>query len=146
MKKLIITCLLLSSASVVSFAQANAPAAPPQGAANAQHNGQNKPAMNAEQMAQRRTKMETQQFGLSADQSTKVQAVETEFFTAMEKYRASGAQPNVGQMGNLTSRRDAKLKEIFTPEQYAKYEAGKSKGQNAPMAPAHAAPAAPANH
>ncbi len=133
MKKLIITCLLLSSASVVSFAQSNAAPQPNRNAPG----GPNKPVMNSQQMAERRTKADVQQFGLNPEQAKKVQAVELDFFSAMEKYRAAGQQPNIGQMGNLNARRDAKMKEILTPEQYAKFEAGRNKERVAP-APANA--------
>jgi Spy/CpxP family protein refolding chaperone len=137
MKKLMITCVLLSSAAV-SFAQASATAQAPAPANNAAQAQQaNKPMMNAEQMSQRRAKMEMQQFGLTQEQLPKVQAVELEFFQALEKYRASGAQPNQGQMGNLTAKRDAGMKAILTPEQYAKFQNGRNKEHMAPNTPAN---------
>ena len=119
MKKLILTCAVLASASIASFAQANASATPPQQGKPATAN---KPMMNTEQMADRRTKMDEKQLGLNPDQTKKAHDVELEFTQAMEKYRAAGQAPSPGQMGNLTSRRDQRMKEILTAEQYAKYE------------------------
>lgn len=132
MKKLIITCALLTSASIASFAQSNAAA---------QAASQNKPAnankpMNTEQLAQRRVKMDVAQFGLNADQEKKVYNVELEFTTAMEKYRSAGQQPGQGQMANLTTKRDEGMKAILTPEQYAKYEQTRPKQR--PMSPNNA--------
>ena len=123
MKKLIITCALLTSASMASFAQSNAAS---------QTAAQNKPAtankpMNTEQLAQRRVKMDVQQFGLNPDQEKKAYNVELEFTTAMEKYRAAGQRPGEGQMANITTKRDEGMKAIMTPEQYKKYETMKPK-------------------
>ncbi len=89
--------------------------------------------------------MDTKQYGLNPEQATKAEAVELEFFQALEKYRASGVQPNQGQMGNLTARRDGKMKELMTPEQYAKFEAGRNREHMAPNTPANAPQAAPKN-
>ncbi len=143
MKKLMITCVLLSSAAV-SFAQSNT-TAPATTAPQAEQAAANRPMMNAEQMAKRRAGMDVKQYGLTAEQAPKVEAVELEFCQAMQKYRAAGQQPNQGQMGNLTARRDGKMKEIMTPEQYAKFEAGRNKERMAPQGPANAAQAAPKN-
>ena len=143
-----ITCVLLSSAAV-SFAQANAAPTPATTALQAQQAQQqaapNRPMMNPEQMAKRRATMDTKQFGLNPEQATKAEAVELEFFQALEKYRAAGQQPSQGQMGNLTARRDGKMKELMTPEQYAKFEAGRNREHMAPNTPPNAQQAAPKN-
>ena len=143
MKKLILTCAILAAASVASFAQT---AAAPQ-AAQAKPVPANKP-MNAEQLAERRTKVAEKQYGLNPDQTKKVHEVEMEFTQAMEKYRTAGQTPGPGQLGNLTVRRDQQMKEILTAEQFAKYEqlnAKRNANQAAQMnAKAPAAPTAPA--
>jgi len=144
MKKLAITCVLLSSAAA-SFAQtaATAPATPPP--PQAQQAAPNRPMMTPEQMAKRRATMEAKQYSFTAEQTPKAEAVELEFFQALEKYRATGAQPSQGQMGNLTARRDAKMKELMTPEQYAKFDAGRNRERMAPNTPANAPQPAPKN-
>ena len=141
MKKLMITCVLLSSAAV-SFAQASNTAAATT-APQAQQ-APNRPMMTPEQQAKRRAGMDAKQFTLTPEQTTKAEAVELEFFQGMEKYRAAGQQPNQGQMGNLTARRDGKLKELRTPEQYTKYEGMRNKERMAPHGPANAPNMAPA--
>jgi len=143
MKKMILTCALLASASIASFAQANAPQGKP---ANP-----NKPMANAEQMADRRTQADVKQFNLNPDQAKKVHEVELEFSQAMEKYRAAGQTPGQGQRMNLTTRRDQRMKEILTPEQYTKYEQVNARRPmaNNPNQPNNAnvnAPAAPAQN
>ena len=128
MKKLIITCVLLGAASMVSFAQTTEqPATQP-------HRG-NLP-ISAEQMAQRRTKIDEQQYKLTPEQSKSVYEVELEYTNALEKYRAAGQQPNIGQQGNLSARKDMTPKAILTPEQYAKYDAARNKERMQPMTPA----------
>ncbi len=144
MKKLMITCVLLSSAAI-SFAQSNAATTPAATAQQAQQGAPNRPMMNPEQMAKRRATMETKQYGFTPEQTTKAEAVELEYFQAMEKYRASGVQPSQGQRGNLDARRDEKMKELMTPEQYTKFQAGRNRERMAPNTPPNAPQAAPKN-
>ena len=140
-----ITCVLLSSAAI-SFAQSNATTTPATTAQQAQQQvAPNRPMMNPEQMAKRRSTMEAKQYGLNPEQTTKVEAVELEYFQAMEKYRAAGQQPSQGQKGNLDARRDGKMKEIMTPEQYTKFEGGRNRERMAPNTPPNAPQAAPKN-
>ena len=140
MKKLIVTCALLTAASMVSFAQTTTTTTTTGMDANgaqqtAAHPHASLP-ISAAQMAERRAKMDVKQFGLTDDQYKGVLDIETEYTNALERYHAEGKQPNIGQMGNLNARKDAKMKAIMSPEQYAKYDEMRSKDRRQPMTPA----------
>ncbi len=122
MKKLIITCMLLTGASMASFAQNNAQVNPPAPSATG-----------VDQMAHHRASMDVQMYGLTPDQSKTAYDIELEFMNAMNKFKVEGKQPSQGQMSNLQTRRDQKMKALMTPDQYKKFEAMKGKEANAPM-------------
>ena len=133
MKKLITTCALLTTVTMVSFAQTkqtshtmsmqpqsnqpNALAAAPAPVASKA----------AQQMADRRAKIYEKQYGLSPAQTKGVYKAELEYAMQEEQARAHGGQPGEGQMMQMGMARDMKLKEVMTPEQYTKYEATKTK-------------------
>lgn len=63
---------------------------------------------------------------LTDAQVTSTQSVFTDYYTAQTKMfedaRASGQRPDRDAMQKMTDDRDAKLKDIFTPDQYTKYK------------------------
>lgn len=63
---------------------------------------------------------------LSGDQVSKTDSVFTEFYTAqgkmMEDARAAGNRPDRAAFQKLADDRDAKLKDIFTGDQYTKFK------------------------
>lgn len=63
---------------------------------------------------------------LTDAQVTSTQSVFTDYYTAQTKMfedaRASGQRPDRDAMQKMTDDRDAKLKAIFTPDQYTKYK------------------------
>ena len=122
MKKLFITCALLT-ATMISFAQnANktgnmqAPAATGRGA---------KPS--AEQIAERRSKMYQKQLGLNEDQTKKVYEAELDYVRQELMIREHGGQPGVGQSTQMEMGKDQRFKAALTAEQYAKYESTRPK-------------------
>lgn len=142
MKKLMITCFLVGAASVVSFAQAtpgSKPQAPGASAATMQQHAGSPISPN--QMAERRAKMDEKEYSLTPEQYKGVYDIELEFAKSMEQYRAQGQQPGIGQRNNLLARKDAKMKAVLTPEQFAKYDAARNKERMAPMAPPPPPPA-----
>ena len=139
MKKMIITCALIASASVMSYAQNAASATSPASANSASAN-----QAIAEHMADKNTKMYEKQLGLTAEQSKKVHDVELANANQMMAMRAQGMQPGEGQMVQMRMGHDQQMKNILTPEQFTKYQATRPV---APMRPAGVAPAtAPAQH
>lgn len=68
----------------------------------------------------------TPALSLDATQQVSTDSVFTDFYTSQMKMfqdaRSSGERPDQGQMQKLRDDRDAKLKEIFTADQYSKWK------------------------
>lgn len=68
----------------------------------------------------------TPALNLDATQQASTDSVFTDFYTSQMKMfqdaRSSGERPDQGQMQKLRDDRDAKLKEIFTADQYNKWK------------------------
>ena len=130
MKKLIVTCSLLAFASVASFAQvAKQPGTTTPSTA--------RPQMTPEQMKQRedqaadrQSEFFKKQYSLNDEQTKGVRAACATFVKSMNAMRAEGKQPNKQDMDKLMAERDASFKKAMTPEQYAKYEATRTKPTN----------------
>lgn len=76
-----------------------------------------------EERAAKRTEQMTKDLGLSAEQVAKVNTINLNFARYSSDVEAAGAGADVaGRTEALKSRRDVQLKEVLTPEQYAKYE------------------------
>ena len=128
MKKLIITCALLTAASIVSFAQdTKAPTPQPM-----PHNGL---PVSTEQMAMRRSKMDEKMYNLTPEQTKGAYDIELEFTKTMEKFRAMGQPVSKNEQVKMQQTRDAKMKTLLNAEQYAKYDAQRSRERMAPMTP-----------
>lgn len=129
MKKLIITCALLSATSLASFAQNQTTTtmsmqAPQDAKSQAPGMAPANPRMPpVEMMADRRSKMYEKQLSLTADQTKSIYQAELAFWKEDFSSRANGAQPGPGQTAQNQMGKDMKFKQILTPEQYAKYEA-----------------------
>ncbi len=116
MKKMIITCALVASASVMSYAQHAASASAP-ASANAANN-----QVMAQHMAEKNTKMYEKQLGLNAEQYKKVYDVQLNMSNQMMALRSAGAQPGEGQVMQMHMYQDQQMKTILTADQYKKYE------------------------
>lgn len=139
MKKLILTCALLTSASMLSFAQstqssvtmtpqsnAAAPqtnAAPPQ---TAPQPAMRQQQMQPEQMAKRRADIYQKQYALNDEQYKGVYNAELDFMKQMMDMRSNGQQPSAEQNQKLMVEKDNKFKAAMSPDQYAKYSATRS--------------------
>ncbi len=127
MKKLIITCSLLAFASVASFAQV----AKQQGAATP---ASARPQMTPEQMKQRadqaadrQAEFFKKQYGLNEEQAKGVHEACAAFVHKMDAMRVEGKQPNKQEMDKLMAERDESFKKAMSPEQFAKYEATRTR-------------------
>jgi protein CpxP len=139
MKKMIITCALIASASVMSYAQNAASQTAP-----ASGNAANNQAM-AAHMAEKNTKMYEKQLGLTAEQSKKVHDLELVNANQMMAMQSQGVQPGEGQMMQMRMGHDQQMKNILTPEQFTKYQA--TRPAPGGMKPASATPTtAPTQH
>jgi Spy/CpxP family protein refolding chaperone len=112
MKKLILTCALIMSVSVVSFAQAQS---------NAGTTIQTKAT--AEELADRNTKAYEKQLSLTAEQSKAIHDVELSFIKQSQQMHAGGATPSQGQLMQHQMSKDHKMKQILTADQYTTYQA-----------------------
>ncbi|AII50886.1 hypothetical protein [Hymenobacter sp. APR13] len=115
--------LVLLAAVIVSASAASAQTTPTSrmGAGRMQD-----AARTPEQRAEMQTKRLTQQLGLSADQSAKVQTIalaENQELQALRgKYASAANRKGAGQeLKAVQEKYDAQLKSVFTAEQYAKY-------------------------
>jgi hypothetical protein len=83
--------------------------------------------MTPEQMAQKQTNNIKEKIsGITSDQETKILAVEQEAANAMQDARSSSngdKDAMRSKMKPIRETRDAKLKAIFTTEQYTQYQA-----------------------
>jgi hypothetical protein len=122
MKKLIITCALISAASVVSFAQNTTGQQTSAGAPQ----GTTRQAPTVEQAAEMRAKAYQNQLGLSDAQYKGIYAAELDFIKQDQASRANGGRPTAGQTSQLMMGKEQKFKSIMTAEQYSKYEQGKT--------------------
>ncbi len=75
-----------------------------------------------EQQAERRNAANEKmavELGLDQEQTARVQEVDAEYIASMEALRASGDRERLIEEGNqVRAKRDERLKEILTPEQY----------------------------
>ena len=137
MKKLITTCALLACASVVSFGQSakQQPASANMNAAAAQRQQQQARAQmtpeqmkqRQEQMAERQSKFFEKQYGLNPEQYKGVHEANLAFIKNIEELRAQGKQPSREDQEKMMSDRDEAFKKVMTPEQFAKYQATRTK-------------------
>ncbi|MBO0360779.1 hypothetical protein J0X19_22660 [Hymenobacter sp. BT186] len=124
MKKTLVVlaaCLL----TAVGAANAQSTDAAPMGRGNRM--GQGRGNLTPEQRAEMQTKRLTTQLGLTADQTTKVQAIalaeNQELATLRGKYAAADSRQGAGQeMKALRDKYETQLKAVLTPEQLTKYD------------------------
>lgn len=120
MKKLVLTCAFITTASIV-FAQA--PHAQPQNAqAHAPVASSTRAMPSPEQLAERRAKTYQANLGLNPDQYKKVYDAELEYAKADQYFRANGQEVPAGPAQQMMMTHDQKLQAALTPEQYTKYE------------------------
>ncbi len=116
MKKIIVTCALISATSVMSFAQASKTV-----------NANNTPASHqagptAEQIAERQTLTLEKQLNLNPEQRKTIYAAELDVARQRMQMRAAGVEMGEGQAMQMAMGLDQKIKAALTAEQYAKYE------------------------
>ena len=122
-----ITCALLTTVSVVSFAQAAKtsvsmePSRAPQATVANQAPGTTK---TVERVAEERAKGHERLMGLTKEQYKGVYAAELEYAKEEAIAKPNGG-PNPGQAYQWNMGRDQQIKKSVTAEQYAKYEASK---------------------
>lgn len=119
-KMLVLLVVVLLSASAASAQTTTAPTART-GAGRLQE-----ATRTPEQRAEMQTKRLTQQLGMSADQSAKVQAIalaENQELQALHsQYASAYNRQGAGQkLRAVQEKYDVQLKDIFTAEQYARY-------------------------
>ena len=94
-------------------------------AAQAQRRG---PQRSAEQRAQRLTELQAQKIGLTAEQTTQIQAINLQAFQRMDAARTahSGDRQEAMQLlRDIQQERDAQTLAVLTDEQKLRYEAAK---------------------
>ena len=111
MKKLIITCLLLVSASFVGSAQV---VIGPRDLTPAEVTAAQTTATNT-------TNTLNATLAFTPTQYSDVNAIEFVYQKQFDKYTVNGDTPSSGQLGNMTISRDQKLQQVMTPAQYATY-------------------------
>ncbi len=123
MKKLILTCALLTSVTMFSYGQA---------LKNGSENtvATNRTAPSAEQAATTRTKQYVKQLALNEDQKKAVYEAELEYIKADQSFRVNGQDVPPGPAYQMMMTHDQKFKAALTADQYAKYD--KSRAVAAP--------------
>jgi hypothetical protein len=127
MKKLITTCVLLTSVTVVSLAQSKtiSKTAPNQSASSATRTAKTAPT--AEQYADRAAKAMKQQFGLDEKQYAAIYQAELEYQKQVVQARDGGYELGEGQSMQMKMGRDQRFQSVMTADQYTKYQATQSK-------------------
>lgn len=129
MKKLILTCALITSVSVVSFAQnaqTSVTMAPGNSAVTTTAAAPNAPGRqqpNMEHMADERAKRMKNQFGLNDEQYKGVYNAQLAYMNKMLDLHNQGKQPTPQERQQIVNDLDAGIKAAMTPEQFAKYSA-----------------------
>ncbi len=133
MKKLIVTCALLS-ATMLSFAQ-NAATTSQQKVNTPDRTVAPAPINHAqpEQVAQRRSMVYQKQLGLSDDQTKGVYSAELDYAKQTQSLRAAGAQPTDGAYQQAGMVRDQRIQNVLTPDQAMKFQSMKAKTGNQQM-------------
>lgn len=128
MKKLIITCALLTSVSAISFAQTKGvsnsmsfDAAGSKAAAPAQPTAAQSLSAAGNAAAQKRAKMYEKKLGLTENQYTSAYSAEMEYERQLEVEKANGG-PGPGNGYQMGLARDYRYKSFLTADQYKKYE------------------------
>ena len=113
MKKLILLCVVFSSLSLVSFAQAVG--------TTLLRDLTPAEVVAAQTTATNTTNTLNATLVFTGTQSADVNAAEFKFQKQFDAYTVSGVTPSVGQLGNITIERDQRLQQIMTPAQWATY-------------------------
>jgi hypothetical protein len=122
MKKLVTTCILLASVSVVSFAQSKAAKTSKSASTAAAPATRTNSGPTAEMIAERRAKGIQSEFGLTAEQYKGIYKADLNFEKNLAEVRKSGSEPGDGQLLQMKMTRDMGYKMSMTAEQYSKYE------------------------
>lgn len=122
MKKLIITCALVSLGTVVSYAQSKSSAQPTVTTATTASRAK---APSNEQIAEQRARKYQKDLGLTAEQYKGVYEAQLEFVRQDKEARAYGG-PGEGQAMQMQMFLDQKFQSVMTPEQYEKYTKSKA--------------------
>lgn len=127
MKKLITTCVMLTSITMVSLAQSKTitKTAPNQSAAPANRSAKSGPT--AEQYAERAAKAMKQQYGLDDKQYAAIYQAELEYQKQVVQARDGGYELGEGQSMQMKMGRDQRFQSVMTADQYTKYQAMQSK-------------------
>ena len=92
-----------------------------------------------EQMAERRAQIYKKQYDLNDQQYKGVYSAELEYMKQMMDMRAKGQQPTMEQNQQMMAAKDAKFKNVMTPDQYTKYSSSRpQQNQQKAVAPATA--------
>lgn len=118
MKKLIITCALVTLGSMVSFAQS---ARKTHAGSNANVSSGQTQSVSIEKSAEARAKKLQKDLGLNATQYKGVYEAQLEHDKQGQAAKANGSE-GPGQAMQLQMMLDQKFKEAMTPTQYTKYE------------------------
>ena len=131
MKKLMLTCSLIAAASVISFAQTTQQSTHP-GAVATTQNKMAPHEQSIEVIAEKRTKADQKQFGLSDAQYKDIYEVELDYAKHEQQAKANNVAPGSGQYMQMEIIKDARFKNTLNADQYAKYQATKPKTANRP--------------
>lgn len=80
------------------------------------------PGRNPEERAKFSTERMTTDLALTPEQGEKVYSVQLAFFTSMEQYRGQDRRTMFRGLQDANKKRNADLKSILTPEQYAAHQ------------------------
>lgn len=113
MKKLIITCALVSLGTMVSFAQS--------GTGRPANNRTTTAAATPEQRAETRANQFKKDLSLTTEQYTKVYEALLDYYTQDKMARDNGGTPGPGQSMQMQMGVDQRFQAALTPAQFSKY-------------------------
>lgn len=125
MKKLILTCAVLTSLTTLSFAQAQ------QNASQTTVTNSRSSQQTPEQAATQRTNQYVKQLGLNETQKKAVYEAELDLYKAEMVFKSTGDEIPSGPAYQMMLVHDQKFKNALTPDQYAKYDKNKTTATNA---------------
>ena len=129
MKKLITTCVLLTSITMVSFAQAKTSKTSGKvtETSTAKATATTR-TLTPEQQAEKHAKTIQSTYGLNENQYQAIYQADVAYYTQTKSINETGGPAaNPGQTQQMNVGRDQRYQNVMTPDQFAKYQAAATK-------------------
>lgn len=132
MKKLITTCALLTTVTMVGMAQSRIPSGAMKGKAvrplstTAAQSAAVAASSGPEKAAENEAKTIQKKYGLNDEQYKAVYSAQLDYQQQIAQAKEQGYEPGPGQTQQMNMSLDQRIQNVMTPDQWAKYSAAKA--------------------